>query len=227
MLATSWSLRTRKSSVYPFFLLKKYDPSRTMNSPSVTGRTLMSASLAFHLARRSSAFGWLRTQAINVFLLVEGTPTCWADSSTASQQQPVVDRSGDRSSIQSADLRRYGVLSSIKRWAGEEMKVWTMLVAAPVGPCCPSFSSFALLDVFPMITSGSRDFTQEPYSGSPGHVRLNCALVAMPFMRVHSSALQSWSVMPANSKMSSSARMLLPPPASDDYSFWKCRCGVQ
>ena len=43
-----------------------------------------------------------------------------------------------------------------------------------------SSSSFAFLDVFPMITSGLRDFIQEPYSGSPGHVRLNSALVAMP-----------------------------------------------
>ena len=125
----------------------------------------------------------------------------------------MVDKSGDRSSIQVADLRRYGILSSIKRWAWEEMKAWTILVAAPAVPYCPSSGSFALLDVFPMITSGLRDFTQEPYSGSPGHVRLNCALVvAMPFMRVHSSALQSWSVMPVNSKMSFSARMLLLPP---------------
>ena len=174
----------------PFFLLKKYEPSRPMNSPSVT-RTLMSVSLAFHLARRSSSFGWFRTQATNVFLLVEGTPTCWTDSSTASQQQPVVDRSGDRSSIQFAVLRRYGVLSSMKRWAWEEIKVWKMLVAAPAVPCCPSSSSFDLLDVFPMNTSGLRNFTQKPYSGSPRHVRLNYALVAMPFMRVHSSALQS------------------------------------
>ena len=87
-----------------------------------------------------------------------------------------------------------------------------MLVAAPAVPCCPSSNSFALLDLFPIITSGLRDFTQEPYSGSPGHVRLNCALVAMPFVRVHSSALQSWSMTPVNSKMSSSARMLLLPP---------------
>ena len=87
-----------------------------------------------------------------------------------------------------------------------------MLVVAPVVPCCPSSSSFALLDVFPMITSGLRDFTQESYSGYPGYVRLNCALVAMPFMRVHSSALQSWSVVPGNSKMSFCARMLLSPP---------------
>ena len=87
-----------------------------------------------------------------------------------------------------------------------------MLVAAPAVPCCPSSSSFTLLDVFPIITSGLRDFTQEPYSRSPGHVRLNSVLVAMPFVRVHSSALQTWSVTPVISKMSSSARMLLPPP---------------
>ena len=103
----------------------------------------------------------------------------------------MADRSGVRSSVQVADLRRHGVLSSIKRWAWEEMKVWTMVVAALAMPCCPSFSSFALLDAFSMITSGLRDFTQEPYSGSPGHVRLNSALVAMSFARVHSSALQS------------------------------------
>ena len=41
---------------------------------------------------------------------------------------------------------------------------------------------------------------------------MNYALVAVPFVRVHSSALQSWSLMPVNSKMSLSARMLLPPP---------------
>ena len=133
-----------------------------MNSPNFTGHTLMSVSLTFHLARHSSAFGWFRTQATNVFLLVEGTPTCWADSSAASQQQPVVDRSGDRSSIQFADLMRYGVLFSNKRWAWEEMKMWRMFVAAYVVPYCPSSSSFALLDVFPMITSGLRPRTRIP-----------------------------------------------------------------
>ena len=71
--------------------------------------------------------------------------------------------------------------------------MWTILAAAPAVPCCPSSNSFALLDVFQMITPGLRDVTQEPYSGSPGHVRLNCVLVAMPLMWVHSSALQSWS----------------------------------
>ena len=35
------------------------------------------------------------------------------------------------SSVQVADLRKYGVLSSMKRWAWEKMKVWTMVVAAP------------------------------------------------------------------------------------------------
>ena len=59
----------------------------------------------------------------------------------------MIDRSGVRSSVQLADLRRYGVLSSIKRWAWEKMKVWTMVVAAPDVPCCPSSSSFALLGV--------------------------------------------------------------------------------
>ena len=29
--------------------------------------------------------------------------------------------------------------------------MWTMVVAAPAVHCCPSSSSFALLDVFPMI----------------------------------------------------------------------------
>ena len=131
----------------------------------------------------------------------------------------MVDRSGERSSAQVANLRRYGVLSSIKRWAWAEMKMWTMLVAAPAAPCCPSASSFALLGVFPMITSGLRNFTQEPYSESPGHVRLNRVMVAMPFVRVHSSALQSWSVTPVNSKMSSGARMLLPPPQPMTTAF--------
>ena len=51
------------------------------------------------------------------------------------------------SSVHVADLRRYGVLSSIKRWTWEKMKVWAMVVAAPAGPCCPSSSSLALLDV--------------------------------------------------------------------------------
>ena len=59
----------------------------------------------------------------------------------------MVDRSGVRSSVQVADLRKYGVLSSMKRWAWKRMKVWTMVVAAPAVPCCPSSSSFALLDV--------------------------------------------------------------------------------
>ena len=34
----------------------------------------------------------------------------------------------------------------------------------------------------------------------------------MPFARVHSSTLQSWPGIPVNSKMFSSARILLPPP---------------
>ena len=63
-----------------------------------------------------------------------------------------------------------------------------------------------------MVTSGLRVFTQEQYSGSPGHVRLNSALIAMTFARGHSSALQPWSVAPVNSKMSSNARILLPLP---------------
>ena len=100
--------------------------------------------------------------------------------------------------------------------------MWTMLVAAPAVPCCPSSSSFAFLDVFPMITSGSRDFTQEPYSGFPGNVRLNSALVFIPFVRVHSSALRSWSVTPLNSKCRPVPECYSPP-ASDDYSFWEHR----
>ena len=99
----------------PFFLFRKYEPSWPMNSPSVVGCAFMSVSLAFHLVRRSSAFGRFRIHAINVFFLVEGTPTCWEDSSTASQQHPAVDRSGDRSSVQFADLRRYCVLSIIRK----------------------------------------------------------------------------------------------------------------
>ena len=59
----------------------------------------------------------------------------------------MVDRSGVRSSVQVADLSKYGVFSSMKRWAWEKMKVWTMVVAAPAVPCCSSSSSFALLDV--------------------------------------------------------------------------------
>ena len=89
----------------------------------------------------------------------------------------MVDRSGIRTSVQVTDLRRYGVLSSIKRWAWEEMKVWTMVVAAPAVPC-----SFLQL-VCP-----------------PGYV-------------------QSWSVIPVNSKMSSRARMLPPPPPHPTTAF--------
>ena len=104
------------------------------------------------------------------------------------------------------------MLSIIRKWAREEMKAWTMLAAAPVVPCRPSSSSFALLAVLPMIASGFRDFIQGTYSGSSKHIRLNCELVALPFRRAHSNALQSWSVMPVKSKMSFSARILLPPP---------------
>ena len=71
---------------------------------------------------------------------------------------------------------------------------------APAVPCSPSSSSLVLLDVFPVITSGLRDFTQEPYSGSPGQVCLNNVLVAIPFARAYSSALQSWSVTSVNRK---------------------------
>ena len=87
-----------------------------------------------------------------------------------------------------------------------------MAVASPVELCGPSFSSIVLLDLFPIISLGLRDLAQKPYSGSPGLVRLNIVLVAIPFARTHSSALQSWSVTPVISKMSSSARMQLPPP---------------
>ena len=84
-------------------------------------------------------------------------------------------------------------------------------------PCDPSYSSLLfLLNVFPMVASDLRDFTQEPHSGSPGLVRFNVALVAIPFARAHSSALQSWSVTPVNLKMSSRTRMQ--PPESDDCS---------
>ena len=85
-------------------------------------------------------------------------------------------------------------------------------LAMPCGPSCSS--SLVLLDVFPMIASGLRELTQEPYSGSPGLVRLSFALVAIPLIvraGAHSSALQSWSVTPVNSKVSSSPRMQLPP----------------
>ena len=87
-----------------------------------------------------------------------------------------------------------------------------MVVAAPVVPCGLSSSSLVLLDVSPMIASGLINFTHISYSGSPGQVHLNIALVVIPFARAHSSALQSWSVTPVNSKMSSSARMPLTPP---------------
>ena len=59
----------------------------------------------------------------------------------------MIARSGVGSSVQVADLRRFGVLSSIKTWAWEEMEVWRMVVAAPAVPCCPSSGSFAFLDV--------------------------------------------------------------------------------
>ena len=101
------------------------------------------------------------------------------------------------------------------------------MVVAPAVPCCPSSSSFALPDVFSIITAGLRDFTKELYSESSGQVCLNSALVAMPLVWAHSSSLQSWLVTSVNSKMSSSARMPLPPPASDDYSFWEHWCGIQ
>ena len=87
------------------------------------------------------------------------------------------------------------------------------MVASSAVPCCgPSSSSFVLLDVFPMITSGLRDFTQEPYSGSPGQVRSNSALIAKPFARAHSSALQSWSVTPVNSNVIQCPSANAPPP---------------
>ena len=79
--------------------------------------------------------------------------------------------------------------------------------------CCALLSFLQLVCPHGCVANDYlRDFTQEPYSESPRHVRLNSALVAMSFARVHSSALQSWSVTPVNSKMSSNARMLLPPP---------------
>ena len=54
-----------------------------------------------------------------------------------------------RSSVQVVDLRKCGVLSSMKRWAWENMNVWTMGEATLAVPSCPSSSSFALLDVLP------------------------------------------------------------------------------
>ena len=97
--------------------------------------------------------------------------------------------------------------------------MWKMVLPAPAVLCCPFSSSFDLLNVFPISTASLRDFTQESYSELSGQVHLNSALVAMPFARARSSALQSWSVTPVNSKMSSSTRMQTLPPASDDYSF--------
>ena len=55
-----------------------------------------------------SVLGWFRTQAKNVLLMVEGTPTCWVDISTAFRQELVDDRSGERSAVQVVDLRMYG-----------------------------------------------------------------------------------------------------------------------
>ena len=64
-------------------------------------------------------------------------------------------------------------------------------------------NSLILLDVFPMIASGLRDFTQKSYSGSSGLVCLNVVLIVVPFARAHSGAIHSWSVTPVNLKMSS------------------------
>ena len=82
-------------------------------------------------------------------------------------------------------------------------------LAVPYGPSCSR--SMVILNVFLMIASGLRYFTPEPHSRSPGLVRLNVALVAIPFTRANRRALQSWLVTSVNSKMSSSARMQLPP----------------
>ena len=99
-----------------------------------------------------------------------------------------------------------------------------MLVAAPVAPCCPSSSLFALLDVFPMIISGLRYFTQEPYSESAGQVRLS----GCPAVRV--GAFQCSPVVVGDARESENV-MQCPNtthhPASDDYSFWEHRRGIQ
>ena len=94
-----------------------------------------------------------------------------------------------------------------------------MVGAAPAVPCGPSSNATVFLNVFPMITSGLRDFTQEPHSDSPGQICLNIALVAILFARAHSSAPQSWSVTPVGSKISSSARMQLSPPHAMTTAF--------
>ena len=63
-----------------------------------------------------------------------------------------------------------------------------------------------------MIASGLRDSAQEQYSGSLGLVRLNVALVAIPFARAHSSALQPWSAKSVTSKFYPVPKCTPPPP---------------
>ena len=109
-------------------------------------------------------------------------------------------------------------------------------LAVPYGPSCSR--SLALLDVLLMIASGLRYFTQESYSRSPGLVRLNVALVVIPFTRANSSALQSWSGTSVNSRMSCSVRtqLSLPHPmtttsgsigtGSNEWTRYLCPTGL-
>ena len=80
------------------------------------------------------------------------------------------------------------------------------------GSCCASLSFWLQLAGPPRSVPNNclwfeRDCTREQYSGSPGQVRLNVALVAISFAWAHSNALQPRPVTPVNSKMSSSAQM--------------------
>ena len=169
----------------------------------------MLANLAFHLLRGSSVLGWVWTQATNV-LLVEGTPTSCIDISTAFQQWHVVHRSGERSAAQVADLRRCGIFSRIKRRAC--VVVYEGLNKGGGCSCRASLSFWLQLagpsrSILNDCLWFERDYIREQYSGSPGQVRLNVALVAISFAWAHSNALQPRPVTPVNSKMSSSAQM--------------------
>ena len=127
--------------------------------------------------------------------------------------------------------------------------MWRMVVAAPAVPCWFPSSSYALLDTLPparlrqewcevvypscRLEEVRRTFQHEEVGLGEDEGMDNggscscCALSSFLQLICPPGCVQSWLVTSVNSKTSSRARMLLPPPASDDYSFWEHRCGIQ
>ena len=124
-------------------------------------------------------------------------PAWIADNSVEVHEQPSRVESGKRSVVHSAETTRYDVLCRTSRWASDSMNVLTMLswhvliLAPPPSPC-----SWNLLHESPSISSGFSVLIHSWHLWFPDVIRLNSTCSGRPLERVHSRALQSWSVAP-------------------------------